>query len=65
MANRKSPTRTSNRKPRPDVAELEKRINALERRVAILEAKHPRPTLAEQLTESASSERSATLAQEE
>jgi hypothetical protein len=36
------------------MAELKKRIEALERCKAILEAKHPRPALREQLTESPS-----------
>ena len=65
MVNRKTPTKARPARSGLDVTELEKRVEALERRVAILEAKQPQPTLAETLTDPAPTGRRVGLAQEQ
>ncbi len=63
MPNRKTPVKKKMTSTRPGVADLEKRLEALERRVTILEAKLP--TLTERMAESAPTGRRIDLAQEE
>ncbi len=65
MATRKTPTTKKTTRTRTSVADLEKRLKALERRVAILEAKLPQPTLAERMAESTPSGRRGDLAQDQ
>lgn len=65
MANRKTAIKLRNRRPRLGLAALEQRVEALERRVAILEAKQPQPTLGKRLTEAAPPGRQVGLSQEE
>ncbi len=61
MANRKAPAKSSASAPRTSIADLEKRLKALERRVAILEAKQP--TLAEKMSETTPAGRRIDLGQ--
>ncbi len=61
MANRKTPAMRKTTRARPNIADLEKRLKALERRVAILEARQP--TLGERMAKSAPTGRRIDLAE--
>ncbi len=63
MAKRKTTTTRKTTRARPGTADLEKRLEALERRVTILEAKLP--TLTERMAESAPTGRRLDLGQDQ
>lgn len=65
MANQKARSERKTSGTRSTIGDLEKRLEALERRVAILEAKQSQPTLAERIAETNLAERRIGLDQEQ